>query len=207
MKGKRGPVPDPLDPAPEQIVGEENIVNVDDDYQPEIPAGYHCSDCSFASNHLSEIEEHTNGTGHGGYEAETPPLVTQPELFATPGVIHRMMNVPMPDAFLNERRTQLAFLYQQSLEVREEKKDADSDFNARLKSLDEQMQAIARILKTPHTYEKIACEWKLIENENARGLYRLDTGELLERAALTQEDFVREQEKAATDNQSETVSQ
>jgi len=205
MKGKKGPVPEPIeseDPTAEEIVGEENVVDVDtDEPLPEL-TGYKCADCIFTSNFLSEIEEHVSGTGHGGFKDDTP---VQAALFNEPGVIHRMINVSLPADFLNEKRTRLAALYQSALDVKDEKKSADDDFNSRLKNIDSQMQEIARVLKTPYTCEKVDCEWKILEEENARGLYRLDTGEMIEKQPLTEEDRAKELEHAKEENAASTV--
>jgi len=214
------------DPTAEEIVGEENVVDVGSateghvEEEREQPAaqGYKCSlaGCSFQTSHLSEMEEHVSGTGHGGYATETigpadpPSEPVQPELFSTPGVVHRDVRVPFPDDVINEKRARLASLYQNALDIREEKKAADDDFNAQLKSIDTDMQALARVLRTPWTYENADCEWKILDNENARGLYRLDTGEMIEKQPLTAEDYAALQEKAAQENaapaEQETVS-
>ena len=210
MKGKKGPVPEPLqttDPNIEEIVGAENIVDVDSEEESEeaeLPpiAGYKCANCSFRSMLLSEMEEHVNGTGHGKFDTEDGARVdaVQPALFSEPGVIHRMVNVMLPSELLQEKRARLASLYQSALEIKEEKKATDDDCNARLKNIDTQMQEIARILKTPYTYEKVDCEWRILNEENARGLYRLDTGEMIEKQPLSMEDKLAEEEKAAAQN-------
>ncbi len=213
MRGKKGPKPErpeeiaerENDPTAEEIVGAENVVdvegvqNVDDlpasDYPPA-PQGYKCANCTFTSGLLSEMEEHVNGTGHGKFDAEP----VQPELFSTPGVIHKSIEVPLPAEELNQKRAKLAELYQEVLNVKDEKKSADSDFNEQLKSLDESMQAIARVLKNPFTRETVDCEWHIIDGENARELRRLDTGEVVDKQPLSMEDKLAEEEKAATEN-------
>ena len=233
MRGKKGPVPPvkekekpaeetvdltDYDPTAEEIVGAENVVNVvdaDPEFYGEISVsdptlprdhisplavpGYKCADCTFTSMALSEIEEHCNGTQHGGYKT-----ATQPQLFSEPGVVHRNVEVPIDPDVLNEKRAKLAELYQEALEVKANKKSADAAFNAQLTAIDEDMQAIARILKSPFTYTRADCEWRIIDGENARGLYRLDTGELIEKAALTEEDRAAELKRAEEAN-AETV--
>jgi hypothetical protein len=181
------------DPDIETIVGEENVVDVDATTEPASePAGYTCSHCTFSTPALSDLEAHAAETGHG--------RIVQPELFSEKGIVHRMVNVMLPAELLNEKRTRLAALYQSALDIKDDKKSADDDFNARLKNIDSQMQEIARVLKTPYTYEKVECEWRIIEEENARGLYRLDTGELLDKQPLTMEDMQEEQQKAEAEN-------
>lgn len=223
MKGKRGPKPErpeeiaerENDPTAEEIVGTENVVDVSSERTGEAaewdhvaeqagerfagPSGYKCANCTFTSNLLSEMEEHVNGTGHGKFD--TAPV--QPELFKAPGIIHREIKVPLDESLLNEKKTRLAKLYQSALDVKEEKKDRDSDFNARLKNIDEQMQEIARVLKTPYTHEKVDCEWHVIDGENSRELRRVDTGEVLETQPLSMEDKIAEEEKVAAENAEE----
>lgn len=223
-RGKAGPKPETKeeieerknDPTAEQIVGVENVVDVgsalegmresEDFTEAELqPAGYKCSlpGCPFTTTFLAEMEEHVNGTGHGGFKQAEPivPPVVQPELFSTPGIVHRNVEVPMEPEFLAAKREKLADLYQQALDVKGKKKSADANFNAKLTEIDEQMQEIARVLKTPYTYENADCEWRIIEGENARGLYRLDTGEEIERQALSEEDRIKELDKAQRDNE------
>lgn len=205
-KGKRGPIPDAInephpEPPIENIIGEENVVDAGTsdrtDDPPLVSGGYKCADCTFTGPLLSEIEEHCSGSGHGGYGQATPQ---QAALFREPGVIYHTVQVPLEADFLNEKRQRLADLYQSALDIKEEKKEADSDFNTRLKNIDEQMQQIARVLKTPYTYDKVKCEWRIIEEENARGLYRLDTGEMVDKQPLTMEDRITEEQAAAAEN-------
>jgi hypothetical protein len=191
------------DPSAEEIVGAENVIDVgsatDGTYNEAgelgAPQAYRCDEpgCQFSTSSLSEIEEHSNGTGHGKWGLKENQ---QPKLFSEKGVVHRNVEIRLPDDIITERKDRLAHLYQSMLEVREEKKSADDDFNARIKNIDNQMQEIARVLKTPFTLEKVDCEWRIIEGENARGLYRLDTGALIETEALTQEDREAELKKA-----------
>ena len=186
------------DPTIESIVGEENVVDVDRENEtPKPPGGMTCANCSFTTNLLSELEEHVAGTGHGRAPVTDP---VQPELFSTPGIIHREINVPMDEEFLAMKRTRLADLYQKALEVKDDKKSADDDFNARLKNIDTQMQEIARVLKVPFTFKRVDCEWRIIDGENARGLYRLDTGEQIETQPLSEEDRVAELARVAEAN-------
>lgn len=167
------------------------------------PAGYTCSDCTFRSNLLSEIQEHCNGTQHGGFKSEEPveSAPIQSALFSEPGIVTRAINTPLPEEELNQKRTRLAELYQQVLEVKSAKKAADTDFNAQIADIDEMMQAIARTLRYPTSNQTVRCEWRIIEGENARGLYRLDTGELLEKGALTEEDRAAELEQVEAANE------
>lgn len=232
-RGKRGPRPDmkviaesgitvieesfldevgPAGENIEEIVGKENIVDVDEPEvtpQPAERQGYKYTDvgCTFQTGYLSEMEEHNTGTGHGGYKTETldPLSATQPgELFSEPGIVHRNVEVPIDPEVLNEKRVKLAELYQEALEVKANKKSADAAFNAQLTGIDEDMQSIARVLRTPFTYAKVETEWRIIDGENARGLYRLDTGEMLENAALTEEDRAEELRRAEAANQPAT---
>ena len=187
------------DPTAEEIVGKENIVDVgtvDDTGEALAQGGYVCWHCKFATVDLSKLEEHAAETGHG----RAPVAEVQPELFSTPGIIHKMIDVPMEEEFLNQKKTALAELYQNTLDVKSQKKAADAGFNAKLTACDERMQEISRILANPFTSVRVDCEWRILEGENARGLYRLDTNEQIETSPLTQEDRVAELNKASEDN-------
>lgn len=212
LKGKRGPKPERIeevqerenDPTAEEIVGAENVVSLAEEIGDNVefteeelrPQGYHCANCTFTSNLLSEMEEHSNGTGHGKFD--TAPV--QPELFSTVGVVHKSIEVPIHVDALNMKRMQLAEFYQQSLNIKEEKKNTDADCNARLKAIDDLMQAIARVLAKPFVYETVDCEWSIVDGENKRELRRLDTGEVVETAPLTGEDRAKELDAAAEAN-------
>lgn len=200
-KGKRGPYVDVVEPeqepTAEEIVGEDNVVDVSPEEQPQ-EGSYLCSmpTCKFKASQLTEMEAHVAETGHG----RAPVAEVQPELFSTPGIIHKMIDVPMEEEFLNQKKTALAELYQNTLDVKFQKKAADAGFNAQLTAFDERMQEISRILANPFTSVRVDCEWRVIEGENARGLFRIDTGEQIEKSPLTQEDRVAELEKATEDN-------
>lgn len=220
MKGKKGPRPPidttvetPPDPTAEQIVGEENVVDVgeaetvaviDRTFKDNIEqliaerSGYKCNEvgCPFNTPYLSEMEEHVSGTGHGGYVTDILDPPVQPELFSESGIVQRSVEVPIHPEVLNEKRIKLAELYQDAIDVKALKKGADASFNAQLSSIDEDMQAIARILKTPFIYEAVDCEWRNIDGENASGLYRLDTGEQIDKRPLSQEDRQQELDAA-----------
>lgn len=186
--------------------GREHALNTGTQTAPrlvELPPVMNCKDCTFKSNLLAEMEEHLNGAMHSGYfhtEEKSEIVPVQPELFSTPGIIHRQIEVPLEEDFLANKRVSLAELYQQALDVKAKKKAHDDRLNAQLKEIDEQMQEIARVLATPYTLETVDCEWRVIEGENARGLYRLDNDALIETLPLTGEDRESEMEKAAEDN-------
>lgn len=225
-RGKAGPKPETKeeieerknDPTAEEIVGVENVVDVgsptiaemsgmldgDEEIFEERPAGYKCSlpGCPFTTTFLAEMEEHVNGTGHGGFKQADPvvPEAIQPELFAGAKIVVKSLKVPLAEDFLIEQRKELADKYQRILNLEAEKKETVSGFNAKISNIDERMKEIARVLATPHTYENIKCEWRPIDGQNARGLYRLDTGEQVDLQPLSQEERAQELEQANAAN-------
>lgn len=205
MRGKKGPVPPVMEPPAEEpsaesIVGSEHVVDVGTGAETNSrPGGYGCADCDFSTDKLSALESHVAETGHGGGSVN-PADPVQPELFSEKGVIHKSIQVPLSDELLNQKREELAELYQRILDVKNDKSLWDAKFNEQIKSIDASMQAIARVLKTPYTYETVDCEWRIITEENARGLYRLDTGEMIDKQPLTAEDRAEELAKAEADN-------
>ncbi len=176
----------------EDIIGKENVESIDEGDRPPLELAHlKCGKCAFRTHYLSEMEEHYQGTGHGGLAPEEPAQQAM-----LPNLVHREITIPLDEEFLVGKRFKLATLYQAVLEVKDEKKAADDEFNAKLKSLDNQMQEIARVLKAPVSYKRVDCEWRIIEEENARGLFRLDTGECIEKEALSIEDHEQDIEQA-----------
>ncbi len=115
------------DPTIESIVGEDNVVDVSATEEAEgetvgaQTGGFHCANCSFTSNLLSELEEHVAGTGHGR-DPNTDPTKTQPYL---PGLVHRNIEVPLDPEVLADKCEKLAELYQESIDVKAKKKSAE----------------------------------------------------------------------------------
>lgn len=205
--------PEVTDPTAEEIVGKENVVQllepVTESMVSEACLGYHCSHpgCAFRTSHLSEMEEHVNGTGHGGYKLEEPAKPVQPQLFREPGVIKRSIEVRMSDEAIAQKQATLAALYRQLRDVESAKESAVKTFNAEIKAYDEQMQAIDRVLRAPYTFETVDCVWRVIEGENARGLYRLDNGDMLEQQPLTEEDRQAELDRLKAEYKAETAAE
>ena len=181
-RGKKGPRPDAL---PKEEAIEETWI---------------CVDCGFEAPDLYLLEQHQQSMSHGVYGIPTPPpdglaepaTAEQSELFKEPGIVNKWLTVPLSDEVVNEKRQALAELYQQGLDVMDSKKTADKDFNAQLATIETMMRGIAKTLAAPTEEAEVACEWRVIDGENARGLYRLDTGECMEKAALTAEDRAAE---------------
>lgn len=193
------------DPTAEEIVGEENVVDVGSATEEKPPEhverqGYKCSQpgCTFQTSYLSEMEEHCNGTGHGYVTDVLDPIETQLPL---PGIVRRNVEISMPETTLNAKRKELSECYRSIRDIEDEKAASDAAFKARSKPLEQKMEAIDRILRNPVTYEKVEAEWRVIEGENARGLFRLDTGEMIEKEAINQDDREEELQQAQTDNQ------
>ena len=222
-RGKKGPVPETReeieeqnnDPTAEEIVGEENVVDVgsaveieesDDEQEVPVSQGYTCSEpgCKFSSKLLSEMEEHVNGTGHGGYDVEEAggpikPQVEQAQLFSET-IVERMLDAPLNEEFLNQKRKELAECYHRMLDLELDKKAEVDKYNTKIKNIDGRMQEIDRILATPFERVPVRCEWHVVMDENCRKLFRLDNGEVVEIKALTAEDRARELAQAEKEN-------
>lgn len=215
-KGKKGPVPIDLnDPTPEEIVGAENVVDVGTVEVGAIPtaadyaalaAGYHCSlpGCAFTSNLLSEIEEHVNGTGHGGYQADTPAPDNnfaqpdlQPELFSELGKIYRTLPIPLSDEQLTALHAELGEICSESLGHKETIEIAKD----KIKALETDMQEIRAHIRNPVEYKDIECYWCVFIEENCKKLLRFDTNAVVETRALSAEDRAAELAKVEKDNE------
>ena len=117
----------------------------------------------------------------------------QPALFREPGIVKRRLQVQLSEEVLSEHRNALANLAQEYLRIKDAKKQADADFNAQINTLDGEMRGVVKGLKgLPFDVD---CQWRVIDG-NARGLFRLDTGECIEMAALTAEDRAEELDEA-----------
>ena len=127
-------------------------------------------------------------------------IVKQPELFREPGVVIKYVNVSPAPEVLAEHRKALADLAQEYLAIKDAKKAADAGFNTQISEIDIKMREIVLALKYPGQ-SPVECEWRVIDGENARGLFRIDTGECLEKAALTAEDRAAELDEAQDMNE------
>ena len=230
-RGKKGPVPEmkvtearsikiieedflsgpPLTELLKKGAREKLDEMLKDDGQVTIEETWLCVDCDFKSPEMSYLAQHILSTGHrdpfktpeaANGKAE-PVIAEQPELFKEPGIVKRWVKVHFDEGFLNEKRKALADLYQTALTVKEDKKSADADFNAQLTHIDEMMRDIARLLASPFTEDEVRCEWRVIDGENARGLFRIDTGECIEKAALTAEDRAAELDEVTAANETD----
>ena len=61
-----------------------------------------------------------------------PAIAEQPELFNTPGIVKRRLQVQLSEEVLSEHRNALADLAQEYLRIKDAKKQADADFNAQI---------------------------------------------------------------------------
>ena len=204
-RGKKGPRPDEL---LKQGAREKLNKMLHEDGQTTIEETWLCIYCDFKTTALNYLEQHHKSAGHGVYGIPTPPpdglaepaTAEQSELFKEPGIV-KWLTVPLSAEVVNEKRQALAELYQQGLDVMDAKKTADKDFNAQLATIETMMRGIAKTLAAPTEEAEVACEWRVIDGENARGLYRLDTGECMEKAALTAEDRAAELDQAQDMNE------
>lgn len=169
-----------------------------------VPSDYRCLEkgCQFLGS-FEEWTEHSLSMDHTSFitEERKEAPAEQAELFAPPaGPLKREIAVPISEGFLNETKSKLATLYQEHLDIKARKKAADDACNEELKFIDEEMRSLAKILKDPTEKQWVDCEWRVIDEENARGLFRLDTGECLETKPLTMEDRARELVETETVN-------
>ena len=172
-RGKKGPVPEALADRIEVVADGELLGEIHGKPAPppEVVSG-------------SELEE----------ILREDKQAEQPKLFKEPGIVKRWITIPLAPELLNEKRIALATLYQMVIDVEDAKKASAAQFNSELAHLNEQMRVIAKVLAKPTEEAEIECEWRVLDGEHARGLYRLDTGECLEKAALTAEDRAAEVE-------------
>ena len=209
-RGKKGPRPEM------KVTEERGITIIEEDFlggphsELKIDKEWLCADCPFKTAELNYLEQHWKSAGHGVYgipakepeaaTANAEPVAEQPELFKEPGIVIRYVNVSPAPEVLAEHRKALADLAQEYLAIKDAKKAADAGFNTQISEIDTKMREIVLALKYPGQY-LVECEWRVIDGENARGLYRLDTGECIETAALTAEDRAAELDEVTAANE------
>ena len=181
-RGKKGPRPEM------KVTGERGITLIEDDFPggPQVEArknGVPDEPMRVAETYIPFTEP-----------VETPVIAEQPELFKPLGVVIKYVNVSPAPEVLAEYRKALADLAQEYLAIKDAKKAADAGFNTQISEIDIKMRKIVLALKYPGQ-SPVECEWRVIDG-NARGLYRLDTGECIAQAALTAEDRAAELDEA-----------
>ena len=177
-RGKKGPVPEALADRIEVVAGGGLLGTIESKKLEKM------------LNNPIPAPEGANGS----VEAE------QPQLFKEPGIVKRWRTTPVAPETLNQGRIALATFYQMVINTEDAKKATAAQFNSELASLNLQMRVIAKVLAKPTEEAEVNCEWRVIDGENARGLYRLDSGECIETAALTAEDRAAELEHVKTAN-------
>ena len=179
-RGKRGPVPEALADRIEVVVGGELLGKVE-------------------SKNLEKMLENPVPAPEAANGHAEPAIAEQPELFREPGTVIKYVNVSPAPEVLDEHRKALADLAQEYLAIKDAKKAADAGFNTQISEIDTKMREIVLAIKYSGQYP-VECEWRVIDG-NARGLFRLDTGECIEMAALTAEDRAAELEQAQDMNE------
>lgn len=198
-RGKKGPRPEAREDS--NVAVEENPI------PPTIDQAirFHCDGCNVADMTYDEIVEHASATGHEYSPGEThneqdeEPIEEQGALFSE-GIVVRMMDKPLSESYLTDVRAALCTAFQARLTIEGEKKAADEEFSRRIKVEDSRMRAFAAELAHPFQEVDVECEWRVIPGENARGLFRMDTNECIEKRALSAEDRAAELEAAAESN-------
>lgn len=163
--------------------------------QPETPAtpppalrDYRCLDCHAEglSPRLTseELEEHLRAVGHTHWDRWPPE---QTDLFTEgDGIVTRDLRRVMTNAEQDEIRIALSREYEALYVIEQEKAAADKEFKDRMKPHEGAMVSYAKTLADPYSESTVDCRWLIEATE--RVLRRVDSGEELERRALTAED-------------------
>jgi hypothetical protein len=209
-----GGEPTDLTDDSDEIEDVEPSESTPEEPQPAAPAvetaaplmEYVCPDCIFRSEYEAEAAEHRAGTNHreAVFQEKTVegeiPKPEQVELFKEPGFVRRHLETRVGEAFLNALRGELEALCRKKRDVEDEKDAATKAFNARIKAHEQSIDDILQQLQVKTQFAYVDCEWRILNDENARGLFRLDTGDCIERRPLTAEDRLEELAKAQADN-------
>lgn len=208
-KGKAGPKPVTKEEIAEQeaanIISPETTPDeatdniIEDQRQPLVPQVAECDDCAFQGTY-EEWMEHSNGTGHTGYElVDIEP--EQLELIETEGIVKRQVTAPRSPEIVSELHLNMQRVVRSILNIEDEKKEFDALCNEKLKPLKEELRGLSRQLERDTETILVDCEWRVSTEENARVLVRLDNGDIVERKPLTEEDRAAELAKVNAENQ------
>jgi len=138
--------------------------------------------------------EHLSGTGHTGYQVVPAP---EPELFTEPKPVLRKLKVPLSVEEKATLNSQAAIIAMQLVEQREIATLAKE----RSKALEADQNALVAKLRDQYKMASVQCEWRINFDENSKQLIRLDTNEVVETTALSEEDRVAELKRIEALNQ------
>lgn len=98
----------------------------------------------------------------------------------------RMLTVRLNEQQINRAAMAAAQYAQQYQEVEDEKKDLTAEFTGRLKTLRGAIKDRSQVATSGEEVQPVECEWTIFREDCKKRLYRLDTGEMVEEADLTQ---------------------
>ncbi len=84
--------------------------------------------------------------------------------------------------------SRLAELHQQYANVESQKAIAAATYKETLIELDGRIAHLARVLRDGHESRAVDCTWRYLFASNQKELVRIDTGEVVETAAITAEE-------------------
>lgn len=82
----------------------------------------------------------------------------------------------------------LAELHQDYGSVEIKKKDAADRFKNELDELNARISYFSRVIRSGEEWRNVDCQWRYIFDTNTKELMRMDTGEIVETAAITAEE-------------------
>ena len=100
----------------------------------------------------------------------------------------RELPCELTDVELLTHSKDLAKLNQDLVEKETRKKEVASDYAAQLSAITSTIQVESRKVATGIEYRFVECQWVPNFTEDINELFRLDTGEIIETRAITQQD-------------------
>lgn len=102
--------------------------------------------------------------------------------------INRTLAVPLTTIEKVDMGHRLAELYGEYGDAELRKKASADRFKEELEELDGRIAHLARIVRSGEEYRTVECKWRYLFDVNTKELVRMDTGEIVETAAITAEE-------------------
>jgi len=102
--------------------------------------------------------------------------------------IKRFLPVQLTTSEKVEFGQKLAQAHQEYGEVEREKKHVADKFKERLEVIDGRTSQLATIVHSGEELRDVGCQWRYLFEANTKELMRMDTGEIVETAAITPEE-------------------
>lgn len=74
-------------------------------------------------------------------------------------------------------------------QAEDDKKEADANFNAEIKTHKSTSEKLRKLIANGYEYREVECRWDMYNDRGIKKLIRMDTGEIVRQADMTDADF------------------